>query len=357
MTATSKELDRTALDILGVGVFRWTPATDRLETDPGLQRLLGLEGRAPPRTMADLLAAVEPSDRYRLAGRLEACVGGHDVCEHVRIRRPEGAERWLEIHARSLAAGRSVRVAGACVDVTDRRERDGRTTDYLAFLSHEMRTPLNAIAGYAALMLEGVPASVTDRQADYLHRIEKSYGHMVHLIDAVLEHARVRSGKLETHLADVTVGAVLDHVDPLTAPQRQSKAIVYDCAACDRALALRADPDQAAQIMLNLVANAVKFTPPRGLIRVATDSAPGTGSISVRDNGVGMGPDQLRLLFEPYTRFDPTGPGHDHGTGLGLSISRALARGMNGEITVQSEPGRGSAFTLTLPLAARAAVA
>src|SRR5690606_28377615 len=144
----------------------------------------------------------------------------------------------------------------------------------------------------------------------------------------------------------------LDEIETLTAPQRAAKSLAYDCSGCDRGMVLRADRGKVEQILLNLVANAVKFTPPGGRITIETQqSGIGRGAILVRDTGIGLAPDQLRLVFEAYTQFGGASDKAHEGTGLGLSISRDLARGMGGDLTAESELGRGSVFRLTLPSA------
>jgi signal transduction histidine kinase len=149
------------------------------------------------------------------------------------------------------------------------------------------------------------------------------------------------------------VGDLLDDIEPLTAPQRREKRLVYRVERCDRSMVLRGDRVKLARILVNLVANAVKFTPEDGTISLSTDRPTShMGRICVRDTGIGMGAEQVRAAFEPFTQFTRSGGASQGGVGLGLAISRELARGMGGELELASEAGSGCEFTLSIPLAA-----
>jgi signal transduction histidine kinase len=220
---------------------------------------------------------------------------------------------------------------------------------FLAMMSHELRTPLNAIGGYATLMLDGIPTPPTEGQRDYLRRIVKGQQHLLGVIDTVLTHSKLEAGRMTYRMENIRVGELLDSIEALSRPQFVAKEISYDCMRCDRRLVLRADRQKTVQILLNLVSNAVKFTPRGGRVTIRTAvPAPGRALIGVRDTGVGMSAEQVATVFEPYVQFDNRLTRQDEGTGLGMPISRELARGMSGDLTVESEPGVGTEFLLTL---------
>jgi signal transduction histidine kinase len=229
-------------------------------------------------------------------------------------------------------------------------------SDFLAMMSHELRTPLNAIAGYAQLMQLGVPEPVPAAHKDYLDRIQVSQHHLLGVINSVLNFARLEAGAVEYHMSDVPVSTLLDAVEPLIAPQARAKQLAYTCVPCDRSLLVRADADKVAQVLLNLISNAVKFTPAGGEITLSAEEQAHRVAIRVRDSGIGVPGDKQRTIFDPFVQVDQSRTRTTDGAGLGLAISRELARGMGGDLVCESELGAGSTFTLYLQGARRGAV-
>jgi signal transduction histidine kinase len=231
--------------------------------------------------------------------------------------------------------------------------------DFLATMSHELRTPLNAIAGYAELIALGVRGPLTSEQSHDIDRILRSQKHLLGLINEVLNYARLETGRLEYDLADVAVGALLESLDAFISPQVSAKGIVYECRATSPGIRIRADAEKVQQILLNLLSNSIKFTAPGGRISVTAEQDAGEVAIRVVDTGRGIPTEKLESIFEPFVQVDRRLTSDQQGTGLGLSISRELARGMGGELTVESLHGEGSTFTLRLAAAApsRAAAA
>ncbi|HEX5386162.1 MAG TPA: ATP-binding protein [Gemmatimonadales bacterium] len=223
-------------------------------------------------------------------------------------------------------------------------------SEFLAMMSHELRTPLNAIGGYATLMRDGIPDPVSAGQQNYLRRIIAAQEHVLGLIDMVLTQAKLEAGEMTYRLESMRMGELLDTIESLVRPQLAAKGIVYDCTLCDTRLAMHGDRQKTVQILLNLISNAVKFTPREGRITLRTSVLEaGRVLIGVRDTGVGMTAEQMANVFEPYTQFENRLTREQKGTGLGMPISRELARGMGGDLTVESEPGAGTEFLLTLP--------
>ena len=247
--------------------------------------------------------------------------------------------------------------------------------EFLAMMSHELRTPLQAIGGYAEILTLGVHGPLTAAQQRDLERIRQSQEHLLGLISDVLSYARLDAGAVRYQLADVPLTEAVGAAEALVLPQLQAKGLAYRWTGCDPALRVRADRDRLQQVLVNLLANAVKFTETRGgrdgRVEVACDvevardvavdgddrrrapEATHGGAravrIHVRDTGVGIPPDQLVAVFEPFVQVGRALNRPGEGTGLGLAISRDLARGMGGDLTAESAPGVGSTFTLTLP--------
>ena len=228
-------------------------------------------------------------------------------------------------------------------------EADRAKTEFLTMMSHELRTPINSIAGYAMLMLDSIPDPVTSAQRNYLQRIMKAQRHVMGLIDTVLTHAKLEARGMTYRLERILIGELLDELESLARPQLAAKEISYDCSACEPGLVVRGDRQKMVQILLNIISNAVKFTPQGGQITVRSAVLDaGRVLIGVRDTGVGMTAEQAANVFEHYTQFKSRLTREGEGTGLGMAISRELARGMGGDLTVESELGAGTEFALTL---------
>jgi signal transduction histidine kinase len=235
--------------------------------------------------------------------------------------------------------------------ITDAEEASRAKSDFLAVMSHELRTPLNAIGGYTELLAMGIYGEVRPEQHEALSRIERSQRHLLSLIDDVLSFARLEGGQTEFHLRDFPLQEALAGVDALVAPQAQARRLALDLSACASLLLVRADPDKVRQIVLNLVANAIKFTPEAGRVHVRCEAAEDVVHVHVEDTGPGIPEDRVDAIFEPFVQGDRALNRPSEGVGLGLAISRDLAHGMGGTLTVRSTVGAGSTFTLALPRA------
>ena len=223
--------------------------------------------------------------------------------------------------------------------------------DFLATMSHELRTPLNAIGGYSDLMLAGIRGPITEAQRLDLERIKRSQGHLLAVINDILNFAKLESGRIQFNPVVVSMNEVLGELESLVTPMLLQKGIAYEYRCCDPKFQAFADPERVQQILLNLLSNAAKFTPQGGHILVECLPQKTTMVVEVTDTGVGIPPDRLQSVFEPFVQLERGQSPEMGGTGLGLSISRDLARAMDGDLSATSEPGKGSTFRLVLPRA------
>ena len=241
-------------------------------------------------------------------------------------------------------------------------------SEFLANVSHELRTPLNAIVGFVDLLREGVYGELAPRQVKPVERIEASANHLRHLVDQVLDLAKMAAGRLEIHTETIDLRPfVLDvasEIESLVSEKGIGLSLVMG-AALPR---IRTDPTHLRQILVNLLGNAVKYTHEGGivirtrLVDSLPDSGPSTDrpsyptnpwiGIQVIDTGIGIHPADQRRIFEEFEQVDagPRGNSAERGTGLGLAISRRLAGLIGGMVELESELGKGSTFTLWLPV-------
>jgi signal transduction histidine kinase/CheY-like chemotaxis protein len=224
-------------------------------------------------------------------------------------------------------------------------------SEFLAVMSHELRTPLTAIGGYADLIAMGIRGAVTAEQRDDLARLKRAQQHLLGVITDVLEVANLEAGRATYRIQPVRLAPLLDGLGALIGPQAAARGVSYAYAPCGDGLVGRADPGKLRQVVLNLLSNAVKFTPAGGTVRLSCGDGPSVVTVAVHDTGIGIPADKREAVFAPFVQLDQALTRTAEGAGLGLAISRDLARGMGGDLTLQSEVGTGSTFTLTLPRA------
>ncbi|MFN2601878.1 MAG: MASE1 domain-containing protein [Gemmatimonadaceae bacterium] len=231
-------------------------------------------------------------------------------------------------------------------------------SEFLAVMSHELRTPLNAIGGHIQLVEMGVHGPINDVQREALKRVQRNQRHLLSLINDLLNLSRIETGRVDFEISDVPletlVAEAVATIEPLLASHKLECAIVDSPYAPDSSLLVRADREKTQQILLNLLGNAIKFTPDGGRITVEarrSDERSDMAAVRVSDSGVGIPSAKIESIFEPFVQLGSRPANPNVGLGLGLSISRDLARGMGGDLRAFSDTGNGATFTLLLPLA------
>lgn len=244
-------------------------------------------------------------------------------------------------HARELAVARDRALAASQAK-----------TDFLATVSHELRTPLGAIIGYSEMLQEDAEANGQSSALPDLRRINLSAGHLLGLINDLLDLSKIEAGRMEVAIEDFSIAGLMDEVAHEIGPLVEKNANRFQMSAPEGVGAMRADRAKVRQTLLNLLSNAAKFTS-NGFVRLSVTATGGPGAervvFSVSDNGLGMSPDQVKRIFQEFIQADPKIARQYGGTGLGLSISRRFCRLMGGDITVETALGQGSTFTVKLP--------
>ncbi|WP_028312679.1 PAS domain-containing protein [Derxia gummosa] len=327
---------------------------------------------------------VHPDDRAALQSAWDEARSTGGLRTELRLRRRDGSYRWLDVRAVPLLGddGRVLRWFGTGTDVTESRAlRDAlhrantelelkvaeRTaelslakdaaeasnrlkSEFLASMSHELRTPLHAILGFTDMLLRGLPGPLNPAQTRQLGNVHTSARHLLSLINDLLDVARVESGKTRLNIAPLDAGVVVsDAVEVLRSTAAGKHLDLELKLPAEPAMAL-ADQRALTQIVINLVGNAIKFTD-AGWVRVEVGGDGKHVRLSVTDSGCGISHDDQSRLFQAFIQADK---GRHHlrgGTGLGLYLCRRLSDEQGGHITLESEPGRGSRFTLLLPAA------
>ncbi len=219
---------------------------------------------------------------------------------------------------------------------------------FLANMSHELRTPLNAIIGYSEILLEEAEESGEKALVPDVNKILTAGRHLLELINAILDLSKIEAGKVEVYLETFSVRALLEEVVSVLQPLIEKNGNRMRLSIDPAVETMRSDQTKLRQTLFNLLSNAIKFTS-GGEVEVDVKKSDQNIVFAVADTGVGMSKEQIARLFEPFTQGDASTSRKFGGTGLGLVISRRFARMLGGDIVVESEPGKGSTFTLTLP--------
>ena len=221
--------------------------------------------------------------------------------------------------------------------------------EFLANMSHELRTPLNAIIGFAEMITKGMLGPINERYRDYAADIVNSGTHLLNLINEILDLSKLEDKPAELREEDVDLAAIIQSCMHLIEPQAQSAKIQLLNAVDGNIPFIRADDRRMRQILVNLLSNAVKFTPEGGEVRVSVSLSDRGVAIAVKDNGIGMAPDQIPRALEPFRQIDGKINRRYEGAGIGLPIAKHLVESHGGSLLVESELDIGTTVTCFLP--------
>jgi two-component system cell cycle sensor histidine kinase PleC len=235
-------------------------------------------------------------------------------------------------------------------------ESEALTSQFLSVVSHELRTPIHVLMGFLRILQKGVGGPVTDAQRGFLERAMGVTDVLARLVNDILDLSQVRAGTFRLHPGPCDVPACVANAVQTMATLADQKAIRLDVAVDADLPSAWADGDRLEQVLLNLISNAIKFTPEGGAVTVSATADTEAVRVAVSDTGVGIAPEDLPLLFRPFTQLDMSLTREVGGVGIGLSICSAIVHAHGGRIQVESELGRGSRFWFVLPLRPPAAV-
>jgi len=221
-------------------------------------------------------------------------------------------------------------------------------SEFLANMSHELRTPLNAIIGFSEVLSERMFGELNEKQVEYLKDIYSSGQHLLSLINDILDLSKIEAGRMELEVTDFDLPSAIDNALILIRERASRRGIKLGSAIDDRVGLIRGDERKVKQVLLNLLSNALKFTPEGGRIDVRAEMNDGKAEISVADTGVGIAPEDQEAIFEEFQQVG-TADKKVEGTGLGLALSRKFIELHGGRIWVKSPPAKGSKFSFTLP--------
>ena len=308
------------------------------------------------------LKIVHPDDRDRVLNEFKAGVSGKKPFRaQYRIVTKSGDTTWVRDHAATIPnpVGPGMIVQGVVMDVTDQVGAEQAVmraelekvamARFLGAMSHEFRTPLNSILGFAQLMtMDGFDA-LTERQRHYLGNIMSSGDHLLGLVDELLDFTKVQAGQVELKMASVQLDAAVARAVEAVGPLAGAKGLLVEGRVAKR-IRVHADANRLYQVLLNLLSNSIKFTE-AGFVKVTASVEGEWVKVAVTDSGIGIAAADLERVFDEFVQVGPDHPNAQIGTGLGLTLARALVKAMGGTINAASAPGEGSTFTFRLPRA------
>jgi PAS domain S-box-containing protein len=235
-------------------------------------------------------------------------------------------------------------------DVTREREVERMKSEFVSLVSHEFRTPLTSIRGYAEMMLVGDAGKLTDEQMDYIKTIFRNATHLTEIVNDLLVVSRLEAGAIKLNISILDIRVIIDETIELLKPQIDAKKLKLKVNVPDQLPEVEGDSQRINQVILNLLSNAYKYTPSGGKINIFTKVKDDFLCLTIEDSGIGMSEDEQNKLFTKFFRAENPETIKAGGTGLGLWITRSFVEMHKGEIIVTSKPGKGSAFTIKLPI-------
>ena len=349
----SQERLDLALRASGVGLWENNMQSGALYTSARSVELLGLAPQAMPRTWADMTQRVHADDLSGISIRLlQSVKAGTSFAVECRFLMGNGAYRWFLLRGQAFldANGRALKTAGSIADIEDRKQLDRAKDEFVATVSHELRTPLTAIRGALGLLHGGVAGELPVEAHELAQVALTGSERLGRLVNDILDIARVESGAVRFDFTGLDVTTMVS--DAVAANRGYAaKFNVRIANHCQLAGArVRVDADRIAQVMANLISNAIKFSPADGVVEIGADMAGRWVRISVIDHGGGVPKDFRARMFQKFAQADGADNRVREGTGLGLSICRALMHEMHGIVEHRDTDGGGATFYIELPL-------
>lgn len=352
-----------AADAAGIGLFDWHIADDRFELDERAAAMYGIEGGPANFKRSEMRALTHPDDQAFVRHRLDEAVrSGKLFRNRYRIQLPSGEVRHIEAagRVRDWAVPEKARMVGILRDVgaevaqaqlmidKEAAERVARLRmEFLSRLSHELRTPLNAVLGVAQLLRIDPQEPLTPSQSKRVQILQESGGHLLRLIEDVLDITRIDSGALHLHKVPTDMLNVVRASLNIVEPERAAFEVRIEDRLPRRAALVQADPQRLQQVFVNLLSNGCKYNRRGGRLSLDYGEDEQRAWLVICDDGAGMSAEQVEQLFQPFKRVAASPP--VQGAGLGLVVVKLLLEQMQGSVSVKSEPQHGSCFTVTLP--------
>jgi two-component system cell cycle sensor histidine kinase PleC len=354
--------------IARMGHWRLDIGSGGLEWSAGIHLLMGTSQAGHVPHLKDFIGRVHPDDRRPLIAALTACLrSGRTSQWEFRVRNDDGHEwvAWIEGCCETDESGKVSTLFGICQDVTEQRRMQATLRDacdaaqaadrakstFLACMSHELRTPLNAIIGFSDLLQSEMFGPLgSDQYLEYAADISRSGHHLLELVNDVLDMAQIEAGKISLQEEAIDLAALIREAVTLASGSVAHAKHRIEIRLQEPAPLLIADRRRMRQVLINVIGNAAKFTPDGGRIVIALgEEDEGRLPITVTDTGIGIAPDKIGGLCQPFSQLEGVATRRYDGSGMGLFITKALVERHGGDLSIESRPGEGTSVTISLP--------
>jgi PAS domain S-box-containing protein len=349
-----------------LGIFEWDAVASEIYWSDIMYEIVGLAPDSPPLDFSQYLLLVRTESRELVRSTFRRLLtSGGKYNQEYEIVRPDGQTRAVRAEAEAVVneKGDVVRILGFVHDQTGAKrietalrlaketavQASKSKSEFLANVSHELRTPLNAIIGFSEVMIQEVFGPVGNaRYHDYAGDIRQSGVHLLGVINDLLDYSKLDAGRLELHSESVSLNRIVDKSVRMMRQEAEGEDITLIGKTSEIEGMIWGDEQKVTQIVLNLVSNAIKFTPPKGIVTVSLHEAEDGVDIQVTDSGIGMSPSDIELALAPFGQVDSALSRRHAGTGLGLPLSKSLAELHGGSLKIASAPGEGTTVTVHL---------
>ncbi|MCD4821044.1 MAG: PAS domain S-box protein [Methanococcoides sp.] len=353
-----------------VGNCDWDIVNNELHWSDEVYHIFGLEPQESRATYNAYIRAIHPDDRMLVLEHInKAIYENKPYSIDYRILLPDGSE--LIVHEQAEVTfnetGQAIRMAGTVQDITVRKKAenamfnaklvaeaaDKSKAEFIANMTHELRTPLNAVIGFSEMLMLGTFGTLNEKQTKYVNNITSSGKHLLDAINEILDLSKIEAGKMELHPEEFEVSSAIEEVNIMVASMAEKKRIAITADLADNTTVIEADKTKFKQILYNLLSNAIKFTDQGGSVTIGEKTLDDLVHISVKDSGIGISPEDQDKLFNPFFQVDSSSTREYGGTGLGLALIKKFVEMHGGEVWVESEVGKGSIFTFSIPMASK----
>lgn len=351
-----------------IGIFEWDATDSNMFWSDIMYEIVGLPAESPPLDFSQYLLLVRPQSRDLVRSTFKRLLtSGGKYNQEYEIVRPDGQVRAVRAEAEAVLDddGSVIRILGSVHDQTAAKrietalreakeaavDANNAKSEFLANISHELRTPLNAVIGFSEVMIQEVFGPIgNERYHDYAGDIRQSGVHLLGVINDLLDYSKLEAGRIELYVEDISPAAIMDKCIRMMRQRAEAENLALLADTGDAADAvIQGDDRKITQVLLNLVSNAIKFTPAGGVVRLSIRRAGDGIDMIVTDSGIGMSDKDIDLALAPFGQVNSSLNREYTGTGLGLPLSKSLIELHGGTMSIDSKPGKGTTFTVHLP--------